>query len=75
MKSLQKPIVIVGAGFAGMTAALNLKSLNPSLPNLCLGPNQVTFLDTDEVVIDVSVAMSSWRQPLWLAMYKNVINN
>ncbi len=34
MKSLQKPIVIVGAGFAGMTAALNLKSLNPSLPIL-----------------------------------------
>ena len=34
MKSIPKPIVIVGAGFAGMTAALNLKSLNPSLPIL-----------------------------------------
>ncbi len=32
MKSIQKPIVIVGAGFAGMTFALNLKKLNPSLP-------------------------------------------
>ena len=32
MKLLQKPIVIVGAGFAGMTVALNLKNLNPSLP-------------------------------------------
>ena len=32
MKSIQKPIVIVGAGFAGMTVALNLKNLNPSLP-------------------------------------------
>jgi len=32
MKSIQKPIVIVGAGFAGMTFALNLKNLNPSLP-------------------------------------------
>ena len=32
MKSIQKPIVIVGAGFAGMTAALNIKNLNPSLP-------------------------------------------
>ncbi len=34
MKSIQKPIVIVGAGFAGMTFALNLKNINPSLPIL-----------------------------------------
>ena len=34
MKSIKKPIVIVGAGFAGMTFALNLKNLNPSLPIL-----------------------------------------
>jgi len=34
MKSIQKPIVIVGAGFAGMTFALSLKKLNPSLPIL-----------------------------------------
>ncbi|MBO8229251.1 pyridine nucleotide-disulfide oxidoreductase [Prochlorococcus marinus str. MU1404] len=34
MESIQKPIVIVGAGFAGMTVALNLKNLNPSLPIL-----------------------------------------
>jgi len=34
MQSIQKPIVIVGAGFAGMTVALNLKNLNPSLPIL-----------------------------------------
>jgi len=32
MKLIQKPIVIVGAGFAGITVALSLKSLNPSLP-------------------------------------------
>ena len=31
MKLIQKPIVIVGAGFAGMTFALSLKRLNPSL--------------------------------------------
>ena len=31
MKSIQKPIVIVGAGFAGMTFALNLKNLNPTI--------------------------------------------
>ena len=34
MKSIQKPIVIVGAGFAGISVALNLKNLNPSLPIL-----------------------------------------
>jgi len=34
MESIQKPIVIVGAGFAGMTVALNLKNLNPLLPIL-----------------------------------------
>ena len=34
MKSIKKPIVIVGAGFAGMTVALNLKNINPSLPIL-----------------------------------------
>ena len=34
MKSIHKPIVIVGAGFAGMTVALNLKNINPSLPIL-----------------------------------------
>ena len=34
MKSIQKPIVIVGAGFAGMTLALTLKKRNPSLPIL-----------------------------------------
>ena len=36
MKSIQKPIVIVGAGFAGMTLALNLKKLLPSLPILVI---------------------------------------
>jgi len=34
MKSIQKPIVIVGAGFAGMTLALNLKNQYPYLPIL-----------------------------------------
>ena len=36
MKSIHKPIVIVGAGFAGMTVALNLKKLKPSLPILVI---------------------------------------
>ena len=34
MKSINKPIVIVGAGFAGITVALNLKKINPTLPLL-----------------------------------------
>ena len=34
MQSIQKPLVIVGAGFAGMTLALDLKNLEPSLPIL-----------------------------------------
>ena len=34
MQSIKKPIVIVGAGFGGMTVASNLKRLNPSLPVL-----------------------------------------
>ena len=34
MKSIRKPLVIVGAGFGGMTLALNLKRVNPSLPIL-----------------------------------------
>jgi len=32
MKSIKNPKVKVGAGFAGMTLALNLKKLNPSFP-------------------------------------------
>jgi len=36
MQSIQKPIVIVGAGFAGMTVALTLKNLNASLPILVI---------------------------------------
>ena len=43
MKSIQKPIVIVGAGFAGMTFALNLKNLNPSLPILVVD-SQTNFI-------------------------------
>ena len=34
MKSIKKPIVIVGAGFAGMTVATRLRKLNPLLPIL-----------------------------------------
>ena len=43
MKSIKKPIVIVGAGFAGMTVALNLKNMNPSLPILVVD-SESTFI-------------------------------
>ena len=36
MKSIKKPIVIVGAGFGGITVASTLKRLNPSLPILVI---------------------------------------
>jgi len=45
MKSIQKPIVIVGAGFAGMTFALNIKNLNPSLPILVVDSELTLYLN------------------------------
>ena len=45
MTSIQKPIVIVGAGFAGMPAALNLKRINPSLPIIVVDFNQNLYLN------------------------------
>ena len=43
MKSIKKPIVIVGAGFGGITVASNLKRINPSLPILVVD-SQENFL-------------------------------
>ena len=45
MKSIQKPIVIVRAGFAGMTLALNLKKLLPSLPILVIDAEKSLYLN------------------------------
>ena len=43
MKSIKKPIVIVGAGFGGITVSSNLKRINPSLPILVVD-SQENFL-------------------------------
>ena len=60
MKSIPKPIVIVGAGFAGMTAALNLKSLNPSLPILVVD-SQKKFIFKPLMYEVLSKEIKTWE--------------
>ena len=60
MKSIQKPIVIVGAGFAGMTFALNLKNLNPSLPILVVD-SETNFVFKPLMYEVLSKEIRSWE--------------
>ena len=60
MKSIQKPIVIVGAGFAGMTFALNLKNLNPSLPILVID-SETNFIFKPLMYEVLSNEIRSWE--------------
>ena len=60
MKSIQKPIVIVGAGFAGMTFALNLKNLNPSLPILVVD-SETNFIFKPLMYEVLSKELRSWE--------------
>ncbi len=60
MKSIQKPIVIVGAGFAGMTFALNLKNLNPSLPILVVD-TETNFIFKPLMYEVLSKEIRSWE--------------
>jgi len=60
MKSIQKPIVIVGAGFAGMTFALNLKNLNPALPILVVD-SETNFIFKPFMYAVLSTEISSWE--------------
>jgi NADH dehydrogenase len=60
MKSIQKPIVIVGAGFAGMTFALNLKNLNPSLPILVVD-SESNFIFKPLMYEVLSKEVTSWE--------------
>jgi NADH dehydrogenase len=60
MKLIQKPIVIVGAGFAGMTFALNLKNLNPSLPILVVD-SQTNFIFKPLMYEVLSKEIRSWE--------------
>ncbi len=63
MKSIQKPIVIVGAGFAGMTFALNLKNLNPSLPILVVD-SENNFIFKPLMYEVLSKEIRSWEATL-----------
>ena len=60
MKLIQKPIVIVGAGFAGMTFALNLKNLNPSLPILVVD-SETNFIFKPLMYEVLSKEIRSWE--------------
>ncbi len=60
MKSIQKPIVIVGAGFAGMTLALNLKNLNSSLPILVVD-SESNFIFKPLMYEVLSKEIRSWE--------------
>jgi len=60
MKSIQKPIVIVGAGFAGMTFALNLKNLNPSLPIIVVD-SETNFIFKPLMYEVLSNEIRSWE--------------
>ena len=61
MKSIKKPIVIVGAGFGGITVALNLKRLNPSL--------SILVVDSEEKFIfkPLMYEVLSEEIPIWEA--------
>ncbi len=71
MKSIKKPIVIVGAGFGGMTVASNLKRLNPSLP--------VLVVDSEEKFIfkPLMYEVLSDELPIWEVApeFSNIFSN
>tara|TARA_B100000579_G_C22828414_1_gene854555 strand:+ start:127 stop:1305 length:1179 start_codon:yes stop_codon:yes gene_type:complete len=60
MKSIKKPIVIVGAGFGGMTVASNLKRLNPSLPILVVD-SEAKFVFKPLMYEVLSEELSMWE--------------
>ena len=60
MKSIKKPIVIVGAGFGGMTVASNLKRLNPSLPILVVD-SEAKFIFKPLMYEVLSEELSMWE--------------
>jgi len=60
MQSIKKPIVIVGAGFGGMTVASNLKRLNPSLPILVVD-SESKFIFKPLMYEVLSEELSMWE--------------
>ena len=71
MKSIKKPIVIVGAGFGGMTVAINLKRLSPSLPIL------VVDSETKFIFKPLMYEVLSEELPIWEAApeFSNIFSN
>jgi len=71
MKSIKKPIVIVGAGFGGMTVASNLKRLNPSLPIL------VVDSEANFIFKPLMYEVLSEELPIWEAApeFSNLFSN
>ena len=71
MKSIKKPIVIVGAGFGGMTVASNLKRLDPTLP--------VLVVDSEDKFIfkPLMYEVLSEELPIWEAApdFSNIFSN
>ncbi len=71
MKSIQKPIVIVGGGFGGMTVASNLKRINPSLP--------ILVIDSESKFIfkPLMYEVLSQELPIWEAApeFLNIFSN
>ena len=60
MKSIKKPIVIVGAGFGGLTVASNLKRLNPTLPILVVD-SEAKFIFKPLMYEVLSEELSMWE--------------
>ena len=72
MKSIKKPIVIVGAGFGGLTVASNLKRLNPSLPILVVD-SEANFIFKPLMYEVLSEELSMWETaPEFLNIFSNL---
>ena len=71
MKSIKKPIVIVGGGFGGMAVASNLKRINPSLP--------ILVIDSESKFIfkPLMYEVLSQELPMWEAApeFLNIFSN
>ena len=72
MKSIKKPIVIVGAGFGGMSLASNLKRLNPSLPILVVD-SEAKFIFKPLMYEVLSEELSIWETaPEFSKIFSNI---
>jgi len=72
MKLIKKPIVIVGAGFGGMTVASNLKRLNPSLPIIVID-SEAQFIFKPLMYEVLSEELQMWEtSPEFLKIFSNL---